>query len=209
MPLLLSKSINAVSAYAVWNIQETNDELKKIFDDTIAVSNYHPSKLAEWMVGRILVKSLCSQFDIPFQGVSSLPTGKPVLNNGAAEISISHSYPMAAAMIHLNAPCGIDLELPRHKLLQVKDKFINGSEKAYTENLKQLCTVWCAKEVLYKIHNRKALSLKDDTSVRMLSAHGVIGAINKAHDGTSENYNIAIEDVKGYLLAYNTSTSKV
>lgn len=203
MPLLFSKSINTFSAYAVWNIQETNDELKKIFSEEISANHYHPSKLAEWMVGRILIKSLCAQFDIPFEGVISLKTGKPVLKNGLAEISISHSFPMAAAMIHLKEPCGIDLELPRHKLMQVKEKFTNGSEKSYTDDLHQLCVIWCAKEVLYKIHNRKTLSLKDDTSVKILSEERVTGSINKVRSGKTQKFNIAIEEVKDFVLAYN------
>ena len=204
MPLLLSKRINEFSAYAVWNIQETNDELLKIYNDEISVVNYHPNKLAEWMVGRILIRSLCAQFDIPYEGVQSLETGKPVLKNGQAEISISHSFPMAAAMIHLKNPCGIDLELPRQKLFQVKDKFTNGSEKAYTDNIQNLCKVWCAKEVLYKIHHRKKLSLKDDTFVKILSDDKMMGTINKAHNGSPVSYEIAIEAVKGYVLAYNS-----
>lgn len=203
MPLLLSKQINNFSAYAVWNIQETNDELIKIFNNEISVSNYHPNKLAEWMVGRILVRSLCAQFNIPYEGVESMPTGKPILKNRVAEISISHSFPMAAAMIHLKNPCGIDLELPRHKLMQVREKFTNGSEKEYLDDIKKLCTVWCAKEVLYKIHHRKALSLKDDTFVKLISPDQVIGTINKAHNGAPQSYNIAIEAVKGYVLAYS------
>ena len=110
---------------------------------------------------------------------------------------------MAAAMIHLKEPCGIDLELPRHKLIQVKHKFTNGSEKAYTDSLDQLCIVWCAKEVLYKIHNRKTLSLKDDTSIKILSSDRAVGTINKIFNGKNHKYDIAIEEVKGFKLAYN------
>jgi 4'-phosphopantetheinyl transferase len=204
MPLLLSKTINEHSAYAIWNIQETNDELIKIFNDEIPQEKLHQSKLAEWIVGRVLVRSLCAQFGIPFEGVTSLETGKPILKNGGAEISISHSFPMAAAMINLNSPCGIDLELPRHKLIQVRDKFVNGAEKIYLEDVHQLCVLWCAKEVLYKIHNRKALSLKDDTIIKILSSETATGTILKTANGKPMDYPIAIEEVKGFVLAYNT-----
>ncbi len=203
MPLLLSKSINAYSAYAVWNIQETNDVLMSMSADE-APENYHPSKLAEWIVGRILIQRLCSQFNIKYEGIEVEETGKPILKNRQAEISISHSFPMAAAMIHLKHPCGIDLERPRHKLLQIREKFINGSEKAYADDLDKLCAIWCAKEVLFKIYSRKKLSLRDDTSVKFSSDFALVGTINKLTKGYPKSYNIAVEEIKDYLLAYNT-----
>lgn len=202
MPLLLSKAINDHSAYLVWNIQETNEELQKIFSEDVA-PNKLLSKQAEWIVGRILIKQLCKQFDIPFEGVETETTGKPNLKNHKAEISISHSFPMAAAMINTSQPCGIDLERPRHKMIQVRDKFINGSEKKYADDLSKLCAIWCAKEVLYKIHNRRRLSLKDDTSIRFISDEMVIGTINKSNSKGPQSFNIALEEVKGYMLAYN------
>ncbi|MFY0599963.1 MAG: 4'-phosphopantetheinyl transferase superfamily protein [Cyclobacteriaceae bacterium] len=202
MPLLLSKAINDHAAYATWNIQETNEELVKIFGNEYP-KNHHPTKLAEWIVGRILVKHLCSLFEIEFEGVITEKTGKPVLKNGGAEISISHSFPMAAAMIHLKASCGIDLERPRHKLIQIRDKFINGTEISYADDISKLCAIWCAKEVLFKIYSRKKLSLKDDTFVRFVNDHDLVGTINKSESGAPKEYEISLEKLKGYFLAYS------
>jgi 4'-phosphopantetheinyl transferase len=202
MPLLLSKPINAISAYAVWNIQETNNVLLEMIGEAVP-DKYHPSKLAEWIVGRILIQQLCSQFNIKYEGIDIEETGKPLLKGRAAEISISHSFPMAAAMIHLKAPCGIDLERPRHKMLQIREKFINGSEKEYADDIRKLCAIWCAKEVLFKIYSRKKLSLRDDTFVKFNSDFAMTGTINKLNNGSPKSYEIALEEVKGYLLAYN------
>ncbi|MEP4533129.1 MAG: 4'-phosphopantetheinyl transferase superfamily protein [Cyclobacteriaceae bacterium] len=203
MPLLLSKSISDHSAYAVWNIQETNQVLAEMLDKQ-APQHMHTAKAAEWMVGRILIRHLCNQYDIPYEGMENLDTGKPILKNKKAEISISHSFPMAAAMISLKDPCGIDLERPRHKMIQVSHKFINGSEVRYADDLQKLCAIWCAKEVLFKIYSRKKLSLKDDTFIKFNSDFDIQGTINKPNNGSPKNYKISIEDVKGYLLAYNS-----
>lgn len=202
MPLLLSKQINDHAAYMVWNIQETNEDLQKILDLESPDSKLQ-SKQAEWIVGRILVKQLCAQFNIDFEGVETAETGKPILKNNKAEISISHSFPMAAAMINLTNPCGIDLERPRHKMIQVREKFMNGSEKKYADDLEKLCAIWCAKEVLFKIYSRKRLSLKDDTSVKFISEEKMIGTIKKTNNGSPKSYEIVLEKVKGYMLAYN------
>ncbi len=203
MPLLFSKPINASSAYAVWNIQETNHVLESIIKEDVP-DLHHSSKKAEWMVGRILIRILCVQFGIKYEGIGIEPTGKPYLNNRQAEISITHSFPMAAAMIHLKSPCGIDMERPRHKLIQVRDKFINGAETTYADNLEKLCAIWCAKEVLFKIYSRNRLNLKDDTTITFINDSLLQGAITIANEAEPVKYNIEIEHVREYLLAYNT-----
>lgn len=200
MPLLLSKPLGDHSAYAVWDIQETNAKLQTLYPDE-RPDGEHITKTAEWLVGRILIKTLCAHFSIPYEGIRVEPSGKPYLSNEKAHISISHSFPMAAALINLKEQCGIDVERPRHQLLQVRDKFINGSEKKYSDDLEKLCAIWCGKEVLYKIYSRKKLSLKDDTTIIFKSAHELLGTIKK--DGSQKDYQIQCEKVKDYFLAYN------
>ena len=201
MPLLLSKQLSVRAAYAVWNIQETFLELPYLSPEPFP-AQLHPVRQAEWIVGRILVKSLCDQFGIEYRGISKQDTGKPFLNGHDAHISISHSFPIAAAMIHLEKPCGIDMELPRITLQYVKQKFLHPSEKEHQGNLEKLCTIWCAKEVIYKIFGRKFLSLKDEIKVSFESDSLLTGEILKK--GHESNHHIQYEWVKGYLLAFGT-----
>ncbi|WP_258100718.1 4'-phosphopantetheinyl transferase family protein [Marinoscillum pacificum] len=200
MPLLLSKQISPCAAYAVWNIQETNQVLLSMVDEEIP-TNMNPTRLAEWIVGRILIKSLCAQFGIDYQGVAARETGKPHLIGTDVEISISHSFPMAAAMIHKESPCGIDLERMRSKLIRIQDKFVNDTETAYLNNLEKLCAIWCGKEALYKIYGRKKLSMKDETFIEFESDEIMNGLIKK--DGDEQRYRIHYEAVKDYYLAYS------
>lgn len=200
MPLLLSKQISPCAAYAVWNIQETNQVLLSMVDEEIP-THMNPTRLAEWIVGRILIKSLCAQFGIIYQGVAARETGKPHLIGTDTEISISHSFPMAAAMIHKESPCGIDLERMRNKLIRIQDKFVNDTEAAYRNNLEKLCAIWCGKEALYKIYGRKKLSMKDETFIEFESDDIMNGLIRK--DGNESRYQIHYEAVKDYYLAYS------
>ncbi len=200
MPLLLSKPINKDSAYAVWNIQETYESVRLLLDEP-APDNLNPQRLAEWIVGRVLIKNLCSFMDIPYEGITVDETGKPHLINNDVHISISHSFPMAAAMIHKKSSCGIDLERPRHKLFSIKDKFINGREKKYVDDLYSLCAVWCGKEVLYKIYGRKMLSLKDHTTIQIKTPELLIGKIHR--EDFNQSYKIHYEQIKDYYLAYS------
>lgn len=199
MPLLLNKQIDSHSAYAIWNIQETFVDLPHLSPEPIP-KDLNPVRQAEWIVGRILAKSLSEKFDIPFKGIEKHDTGKPFLNGSDANISISHSFPIAAAMIHLSKPCGIDMERPRDKHDYVKMKYLHHSEMMFKDDLQKLCTIWCAKEVIYKIFGRKFLSLKDEIKVSFESDELIKGEIlKKGHEST---HKIHYEWVKDYLLAF-------
>lgn len=201
MPLLLSKKIDEHSAYAVWNIQETFLELPYLSPEPFP-ADLNPVRQAEWIVGRILVKSLCDSFDIEYEGISKQENGKPYLKNSYANISISHSFPIAAAMIHLKKPCGIDMERPREKHVFVRDKFLHPSEMQYKDDIAKLCTIWGAKEVVYKIFGRRFLSLKDEIKIAFKSDSLMTGEILK--EGHEDMHEIHYEWVKDYLLAFGT-----
>lgn len=198
MPLLLTKQIDPFSAYAIWRISETTPQLKEKISENIP--EMVQSKQSEWIVSRILVSYLCALFDLPYVRVDNHETGKPFLPGQTAEISISHSFPMAAALINLRKPCGIDLELPREKLLSVKSKFIHPSESFYpTEDIEMLCKIWSAKEVIYKMNGRKALSLRDDMRCEFVNDWQING-FKLSEKNPSP---IRLEKVAGYILAYS------
>ncbi|MCP4456597.1 MAG: 4'-phosphopantetheinyl transferase superfamily protein [Cytophagales bacterium] len=200
MPLLLSKQIHKKAAYAVWNIQETFLELPYLSPEPFP-AELHPVRQAEWIVGRILIKHLCESVNLEYHGVGRQDTGKPYLKGHDVQISISHSFPMACAMVHLEKPCGIDLELPRDKMDIVKDKFMNESEEEYRDDLNKICAVWCAKEVIYKIHGRKYLSLKEEINVNIKDDETIIGEIIRPKD--QEEFLLHYEWVKDYILCFS------
>ncbi len=201
MPLLLNKQIDSVSAYAVWNIQETFLELPYLSPEPFP-AELAPVRQAEWIVGRLLVKTLAEKFNIPYKGIDKRETGKPYLIGDDSHITISHSFPIAAAMIHLEKPCGIDMERPREKHRLVQHKYLHESEQSFRDDLKNLCAIWCAKEVIYKIFGRKFLSLKDEIKISFESDELMKGDILKS--GYEKTHSIRYEWVKDYLLAYGT-----
>ena len=150
----------------------------------------------------MIVKTLAEKFNIDYKGIQKNETGKPFLVDSDANIAISHSFPIAAAMIHLEKPCGIDMERPREKHRLVQHKFLHEAELSYQNDLKNLCTIWCAKEVIYKIFGRKFLSLKDEIKTSFVSENIIVGDIlKKGHETT---HSIHYEWVKDYVLAYGT-----
>lgn len=187
------------STYAIWNITETEAQLLEMIDETPPEAQ--PNKKSEWIVTRILIKYLCDSFNLDYEGVDNLDTGKPILVDSDAEISITHSFPLAGALINLRKPCGIDLEWPRQKLHIVASKFLNKDEEKYNTDLQSLCKIWASKEVLFKIHGNKNLSLKEEMKISFSGDWQVDGMIRK--NGNSFSHKIAIEPIHNYLLAYN------
>jgi phosphopantetheinyl transferase len=133
--------------------------------------------------------------------VENLQTGKPILVDSNVEISITHSFPLAGAMINLHKPCGIDLEWPREKLRKIQGKFLHESEKKHENNIDALCKIWLSKEVLFKVYGIKSLSFKDEMKVNLDSQWMASGRILKP--GQTEQYPIRIEPVFNYFLAYS------
>lgn len=200
MPLLLTKSINPDSTYAVWRIHETTPQLKALLKED--VPEMIQSRQAEWIVTRFLVSYLCSLYDLPYQGTVHSPDGKPLLVGQKAQISITHSFPYAAAMIHLYKPCGIDIELPRQKMITVRHKYLHESEYQDSgETLERLSKIWAAKEVMYKLYGKKSLSMKDHLKMTFddewnLKGHFLNGSQHPP-------VPIKIEQIAQYILAFS------
>ncbi|MEM9326716.1 MAG: 4'-phosphopantetheinyl transferase superfamily protein [Bacteroidota bacterium] len=199
MPLLLTKRIDPSSAYAIWKISEPLDELGKQYPKR-PEGHYHPHKLAEWLATRILIQHLCMKFGIDFQGIRKDEFGKPFLINSTAQISISHAFPIASAMIDLHAPCGIDVEWPRRQLVTVQKKFLHRTEYSYVNNEVALCIIWAAKEAIYKRYGKKRLSFKEHIIIQLLEDHLIADMITEVG---AVRVPLVIEQVKQYYLVYS------
>lgn len=199
MPLLLSKKIDdQEAAYAVWKISETNGQLQELIAEQ-PPQNFHPSKQAEWMATRMLIENLCQRFGLDYQGIVKDEFGKPFLKGQSAQISISHSFPIASAMIHLTSPCGIDVEWPRTTMKRVQHKFLNSEEFQYRDDAHALCIIWAAKEAIYKRYGKKQLSFKDNMKVE-ITPNGLRGWI--LLNGKRTEVPMTYEQVKQYLMVY-------
>ena len=199
MPLMLSKRIDATSAYAIWKISEPLDQLGTLYHKR-PDRQYHPHKLAEWIATRILIENLCMRFGIDFQGITKDEYGKPFLLNSTAQISISHSFPIASAMINLDSPCGIDVEWPRKQMVSIQKKFLHESEFVYKNNEVALCILWAAKEAIYKRYGKKKLSFKEHIKIQLLEEE--LAADLVTDEGTIR-VPLVLERVKQYYLVYS------
>ncbi|WGH26383.1 MAG: 4'-phosphopantetheinyl transferase superfamily protein [Candidatus Bostrichicola ureolyticus] len=132
--------------------------------------------------------------------------GKPFIKN--YNVSFSHSYKKVVVAISSNI-IGVDIEkCKKNKILKVKNKFLREDEANFIDDsfeVDQLHIIWCIKESLYKLSNKKLVNLllnykispfsKKDTNIRCW-------IIDKSYSKAFNAYYLIIED---YYLIYVTN----
>jgi len=208
MPILKIAKINEKSAYAIWEITEDVEKLRELVKNSANVQLpdadvTNEIKRAEWMAGRLLLSSLVKELGEQYPGIYKDEYGKPHLKEIDLHISLSHSYPLVAAIIH-DSPVGIDVEQPKEKLRTIATRFLAEDEqKVCADNIELLCTYWCAKEALYKLYGKKKLVFKENLAVNYQQKDGVVDLSGKVIvNGTTETYQLQVEKVKNSLLVH-------
>ncbi len=96
-----------------------------------------------------------------------LESGRPLLENGVREISISHTGDILAIM-DSSERCGVDIEKRNRRSEHIARKFATHSEieicnSVFPENPTLL--IWCAKEALYKYMSREGVDFIKDMQI--------------------------------------------
>lgn len=199
--------LSAESVWGTWSIQEDQPELaSQVPEDAVPPGVVNPSKRLEFLAGRALIKALLAKWDQPYRGMWKDAFGKPFLTNSNIQISLSHSYPHVAGILHRSRKVGIDLEQPKEKLLRIAARVLSDDELADAgQDIIKHCIYWCAKEALVKIYGKKDLSFSTGLRItpfnRAPSGH-LVGRILATHTETTipleyhvfDNYVIVVSN---------------
>ena len=104
----------------------------------------------EWLAVRVLLKELVSEEKM----IEYLPSGKPFLNDGSWNISISHTKGYAAIILDKRNKVAIDIEHISPRINKIRNRFMNEREErnlSKENELIHLLLHWSAKESLYKL----------------------------------------------------------
>ena len=206
MPVCKVEPIGKQYSWALWRIEETVEQLWQELNPTAEAQFeyqhiHHHEKKLEWLASRLVIKHLVEQLGETFFGMYKDAYGKPHLQNLPFHISIAHCFPLAVGAIHKSHSIGIDIELPRKKLLRIRDRFLNHGEVANAgADLAALCKFWTSKEVLYKIYGRKKLIFREHMEVSM-GDDSFRGAIN--YEGLRQEFDIYFHHFQEHFVAYN------
>jgi 4'-phosphopantetheinyl transferase len=209
MPLAKITAITQNVAWALWNIQEQEDELLALVRDepldwAELDSISHPRKRLEWLAGKACLIALLQQINQPFVGIYKTHTGKPNLVGDHGFVSLSHSFPFAVAIFNKIEPAGIDIEPPSNKLVKIQQRFMNEAELRSSENLTDFsCIVWSAKECMYKIMGIEGVIFKDDMEVLPLEMDfSKLSGILRV-DGQAHQFKLQTYFYHGYYICCN------
>jgi phosphopantetheinyl transferase len=114
---------------------------------------------------------------------------RPFLNHPDWHISISHSYPFAAACISKHPFTGIDLERKGRNIQKIAPRFLNSVElEAWKEDTSKLTIAWSAKESIYKAWKKPGLSFQKEIELA-LNNEVLHGKVNQ-QDAFSIEYEL-------------------
>lgn len=210
MGLVYLRELDSESKFAIWKIEESSEELIAMLqlneDERNTLQNLNKGKRTlHWLATRVLLRQLLQTEDY----IRCIPdcNGKPYLPDFPLQISLTHSFDYAGALLSKKGACGIDLELVKDKIERIKTKFLKPEELAAVPDdvnrIEYLYACWCAKEAVYKLQGNKGTSFQQNMTVLPFeySPQGVMQV--RLHTQTVDQLlPVYYERFNDYMLGY-------
>ena len=176
MALYFKKELDNGAEIAVWQITETEDELKALSsvpsDEMEEISLFgSESQRKQKLAVRALINEL---FDEKMY-LDHHDNGKPYLENCATNISITQTEKYVAVIIHDEDDLGIDIESLDRDFSAVEQRALSEDE---IEDLdddsrnEQLAIYWCAKEAIFKRMSQLRVDFAEQIEVEKFRPKG-------------------------------------
>ncbi len=208
MPLFKIENTGKESGWAIWSIEESEQDLAFMAFEQCPDEIVSQQKRLEWLAGRALIKKLVEHHGLPYSGIYKDESGKPFLRELNHHISLSHSYSHVAVQLDLNQSVGIDLEQPKEKLLAIAHRVLSPIELSdAAKDLNKHCVYWCAKEAMYKIYGKRGLHFSSQLNVEPfeMSLAGLLNGtitVNQQKQNVDLVYRIESNFVVVYTKTY-------
>ena len=196
MALYFKKELDNGAEIAVWQITETEDELKALSsvpsDEMEEISLFgSESQRKQKLAVRALINEL---FDEKMY-LDHHDNGKPYLENCATNISITHTEKYVAVIIHDEDDLGIDIESLDRDFSAVEQRALSEDE---IEDLdddsrnEQLAIYWCAKEAIFKRMSQNRVDFAEQIEVEKFhpKGEGELEATFIHKDGHEEEFEL-------------------
>ena len=154
MPLYLKKELEDKTRIGVWQVTETEEELKALSsvpsDEMEEISFIRSESLRRQ---KLAVRALLDEMFEDKVYLSHHDNGKPYIENDAINISITHTEKYVAVILHPTEDVGIDIESLDRDFSAVEKKALSEEEIDDLDDDRrneQLAIYWCAKEAIFK-----------------------------------------------------------
>ena len=176
MGLYLKKKLDNEAEIAVWQITETEEELKELSatpsDEMEEISFIRSESLRKQ---RLAVRALLNTLFDEKVYLSHHDNGKPYLENNPVNISITHTEKYVAVILHEEENVGIDIESLDRDFSAVEKKALSEDEIDDLEDDKrneQLAIYWCAKEAVFKLLSRYNVDFAEQIEIERFRPRG-------------------------------------
>ena len=176
MGLYLKKKLENEATIGVWQITETEEELRALSatptDEMEEISFIKSESLRKQ---RLAVRALLNTLFEEKIYLSHHDNGKPYLENNPTNISITHTEKYVAVILHEEEDCGIDIESLDRDFSAVEKKALSEDEIEDLEDEKrneQLAIYWCAKEAIFKLLSRYNVDFAEQIEVERFRPRG-------------------------------------
>ena len=176
MGLYLKKKLDNEAEIGVWQITETEEELKELSstptDEMEEISFIRSESLRKQ---RLAVRALLNTMFDDKVYLSHHDNGKPYIENNPINISITHTAKYVAVILHEEENVGIDIESLDRDFSAVEKKALSEDEIDDLEDEKrneQLAIYWCAKEAIFKLLSRYNVDFAEQIEVERFRPRG-------------------------------------
>ena len=208
MALYLRKTLDNKAEIAVWQITETEEELKSMCsvpnDEMEEISWIRSESLRKQ---RLAVRALLDQLFEEKVYLSHHDNGKPFLENMVTNISITHTDRYVAIILHESEDVGIDIESLDRDFKAVELKALSEDEIDDLDDDRrneQLAIYWCAKEAIFKRLSLYNVDFAEQIEVERFHPRGEgeleATCINK--DGHEEEFELEYTTFDRHVLVW-------
>ena len=176
MGLYLKKKLDNEAEIGVWQITETEEQLKEMSstpsDEMEEISFIRSESLRKQ---RLAVRALLNTLFDEKVYLSHHDNGKPYLENNPVNISITHTEKYVAVILHEEENVGIDIESLDRDFSAVEKKALSEDEIEDLEDEKrneQLAIYWCAKEAVFKLLSRYNVDFAEQIEIERFRPRG-------------------------------------
>ena len=176
MALYLKKKLDNDALIGVWQVSETEEELKELSstptDEMEEISFIRSESLRKQ---RLAVRALLSTMFDEKVYLSHHDNGKPYIENNPVNISITHTDRYVAVILHEEENVGIDIESLDRDFSAVEKRALSEEEIEDLEDDKrneQLAIYWCAKEAIFKLLSVYHLDFAEQIEIERFRPRG-------------------------------------
>ena len=208
MGLYLKKKLDNDAEIGVWQITETEEELKELSstptDEMEEISFIRSESLRKQ---RLAVRALLNTMFDDKVYLSHHDNGKPYIENNPINISITHTAKYVAVILHEEENVGIDIESLDRDFSAVEKKALSEDEIDDLPDEKrneQLAIYWCAKEAIFKLLSRYSVDFAEQIEVDRFRyrGEGELEATFVDKDGDEQEFDLEYMTFDRHVLVW-------